>query len=163
MSDPAGSEINAHDGKVSRRLVPFLMLCYFVAYVDRVNVGFAALTHEQGSGLHRDRLRHRRPASSSSAISCSKCPATSVANFGVRRWIIRIMFTWGMIAAAKAFVTGEKSFYVVRFVLGVAEAGFFPGIMFFLTLWFPSAYRGIIGLFMFAIPSPPSSARRSPG
>ncbi len=73
--------------------------------------------------------------------------------FGARRWIARIMFTWGLVSGAQAFVTGELSFNIVRTLLGVAEAGFFPGIIFFLTLWFPSAYRArIVGLFMFAIP-----------
>ena len=73
--------------------------------------------------------------------------------FGARLWIARIMFTWGIVSGAQAFVTGALSFNIVRLLLGVAEAGFFPGIIFFLTLWFPSAYRArIIGLFMFAIP-----------
>ena len=73
--------------------------------------------------------------------------------FGARRWIARIMFTWGIISGAQAFVTGELSFNVVRLLLGVAEAGFFPGIIFYLTLWFPTAYRArIVGWFMFAIP-----------
>ena len=73
--------------------------------------------------------------------------------FGARIWIARIMLTWGLVAGAQAFVTGGYSLYFVRLLLGVAEAGFFPGIIFFLTLWFPSAYRArIVGLFMFAIP-----------
>ena len=73
--------------------------------------------------------------------------------FGARVWIARIMFTWGIISGAQAFVVGETSLNVVRFLLGVAEAGFLPGIIFFLTLWFPSAYRArIVGLFMIAIP-----------
>src|SRR6185436_18726713 len=72
---------------------------------------------------------------------------------GARKWIARIMFTWGVISGATAFVVGEKSFYAVRVLLGVAEAGFFPGIIFFLTLWFPAVYRArIIGSFMAAIP-----------
>ena len=72
---------------------------------------------------------------------------------GARLWIARIMFTWGLVAGAEAFVAGKTSLYVVRLLLGIAEAGFFPGIIFFLTLWFPAAYRArIIGLFMFAIP-----------
>ena len=74
--------------------------------------------------------------------------------FGARRWIARIMFTWGIVSGAQAFVTGATSFNVVRLLLGVAEAGFFPGIIFFLTLWFPAAYRArIVGCFMFAIPA----------
>jgi MFS family permease len=73
--------------------------------------------------------------------------------FGARKWIARIMFTWGLITGAQAFVLGLFSFNIVRLLLGIAEAGFFPGIIFFLTLWFPSAYRArVVGLFMFAIP-----------
>jgi MFS family permease len=73
--------------------------------------------------------------------------------FGARKWIARIMITWGLLSGATAFITGETSFYVVRFLLGIAEAGFFPGIIFYLTLWFPAAYRArIIGYFMAAIP-----------
>jgi MFS family permease len=73
--------------------------------------------------------------------------------FGARRWIARIMFTWGLCAAAMAFVGGEKSFYFVRTLLGMAEAGFQPGILFFITLWFPAAYRGrVLGMFFAAIP-----------
>ena len=73
--------------------------------------------------------------------------------FGARRWIARIMFTWGIISGLQAFITGEWSFYGIRLLLGVAEAGFFPGIIFYLTLWFPTAYRArIVGWFMFAIP-----------
>jgi MFS family permease len=73
--------------------------------------------------------------------------------FGARLWIARIMFTWGIVSSAQAFVTGELSFNVVRLLLGIAEAGFFPGIIFFLTLWFPTAYRArIVGWFMFVIP-----------
>ncbi len=73
--------------------------------------------------------------------------------FGARRWIARIMLSWGVCSAAMAFITGETSYYIVRVLLGLAEAGFFPGIIFFLTLWFPAAHRArIIGLFMAAIP-----------
>src|SRR6478736_2684395 len=73
--------------------------------------------------------------------------------FGARKWIARIMFTWGLLSGAMAFVVGENSFYLLRALLGVAEAGFFPGIIFYLTLWFPASYRArIIGYFMAAIP-----------
>jgi MFS family permease len=73
--------------------------------------------------------------------------------FGARLWIARIMTTWGLITGAQAFVVGKLSLNIVRLLLGIAEAGFFPGIIFFLTLWFPAAYRArVVGLFMFAIP-----------
>ena len=154
MSDPAGSDIERRTmSKVTRRLVPFLMVCYFVAYVDRVNVGFA------GATMSKD-LNFSAAAFGGAAgiffiaYFFFEVPSNLALNaFGARRWIARIMFTWGLVSGAQAFVTGETSFNVVRTLLGVAEAGFFPGIIFFLTLWFPSAYRArIVGLFMFAIP-----------
>ena len=139
--------------KVAWRLVPFLMFCYFIAFLDRVNVGFA------GAGMRQD--LHLSAAAFGGAAGIFfiayfffEVPSNMALNrFGARLWIARIMFTWGLISGAQAFVTGELSFNIVRLLLGVAEAGFFPGIIFFLTLWFPSAYRArIIGLFMFAIP-----------
>src|SRR6185295_1030322 len=73
--------------------------------------------------------------------------------FGARKWIARIMLSWGLLSGATAFIQGEMSFYIVRMLLGAAEAGFFPGIIFYLTLWFPSAYRArIVGYFMVAAP-----------
>ncbi len=139
--------------KVTRRLVPFLIFCYFIAYVDRVNVGFA------GATMSKD-LNFSAAAFGGAAgiffiaYFFFEVPSNLLLNgFGARRWIARIMFTWGLVSGAQAFVTGELSFNIVRTLLGVAEAGFFPGIIFFLTLWFPSAYRArIVGLFMFAIP-----------
>ncbi|HEX4768869.1 MAG TPA: MFS transporter [Lichenihabitans sp.] len=139
--------------KVSWRLVPFLMLCYFVAYLDRVNVGFA------GNGMRQDLGLSAAAFGGAAGIFFIayfffEVPSNmALDRFGARLWIARIMFTWGLVSGAQAFVVGEKSFYLVRLLLGVAEAGFFPGIIFFLTLWFPSVYRArIIGLFMFAIP-----------
>jgi len=139
--------------RVSVRLVPFLIVCYFVAYLDRVNVSFAALTMNKDLGL------------SSSAYGLGagifflaygvfEVPSNlALAHFGARRWIARIMVTWGIMSGAMAFVGNETWFYVVRFLLGVAEAGFFPGMIFYLTLWFPAAYRArVIGYFMAAIP-----------
>jgi len=139
--------------KVTWRLVPFLMLCYFIAYLDRVNVGFA------GASMSKDLAFTAEAFGGAAGIFFIayfffEVPSNLALNrFGARVWIARIMFTWGLISGAQAFVTGELSFNIVRLLLGVAEAGFFPGIIFFLTLWFPSAYRArIVGLFMFAIP-----------
>ena len=139
--------------KVTRRLVPFLMLCYFIAYLDRVNVGFAGATMRQDLGLSAAAFGGAAGIFFV-AYFFFEVPSNMALNrFGARLWIARIMFTWGLVSGAQAFVTGEMSFNIVRLLLGVAEAGFFPGIIFFLTLWFPSAYRArIIGLFMFAIP-----------
>src|SRR6201993_45382 len=138
---------------VFRRLVPLLMLCYFVAYVDRVNVGFAALTMNRDLGFGPTVFGTGAGIFFLGYFLFEVPSNLAVAKFGAGRWIMRIMLSWGIIAAGMAFITGEKSFYIMRFVLGVAEAGFFPGILFYLTLWFPSAYRGqIMGWFMAAIP-----------
>jgi MFS transporter, ACS family, tartrate transporter len=138
--------------KVTWRLVPFLIACYFIAYLDRVNVGFANASMSKDLSLSAAAFGGAAEFFSS-PISFSRYPATSLNRFGARLWIARIMFTWGIISGAQAFVVGETSFNVVRLLLGLAEAGFFPGIIFFLTLWFPSAYRArIVGMFMFAIP-----------
>lgn len=139
--------------KVSWRLVPFLMLCYFIAYLDRVNVGFAGASMSKDLGLTAAAFGGAAGIFFI-AYFFFEVPSNMALNkFGARKWIARIMLTWGLITGAQAFVTGETSFNIVRVLLGVAEAGFFPGIIFYLTLWFPSSYRArIIGLFMFAIP-----------
>ena len=139
--------------RVSARLIPFLILCYFVAYLDRVNLAFAALEMNKdlafsatvyGTGAGIFFLSYFLLETPSNLI---------LVRVGARRWIARIMFTWGILSGCMAFVSGETGFYIVRFLLGAAEAGFFPGIIFYLTLWFPAAYRGrIIGMFMAAIP-----------
>ena len=151
--------------RVTMRLVPFLVLCYFVAYLDRVNVSFAALT--MSADLHLSQTAFGLGAGIFFlAYFIFEVPSNLLLErFGARKWIARIMFTWGLLSGAMAFIGGEYSFYAVRVLLGFAEAGFFPGIIFFLTLWFPAKERArIIGMFMAAIPlssvigSPVSSA-----
>jgi MFS transporter, ACS family, tartrate transporter len=139
--------------KVTLRLVPFLMLCYFIAYLDRVNIGFAGATMRADLGLSATAFGGAAGIFFI-AYFFFEVPSNLALNaFGARRWIARIMFTWGLVSGAQAFVAGEFSFNIVRLLLGIAEAGFFPGIIFFLTLWFPTAYRArIVGWFMFAIP-----------
>jgi ACS family tartrate transporter-like MFS transporter len=139
--------------KVAWRLVPFLMVCYFIAFLDRVNVGFAGGPMSKDLGF-TSAVFGGAAGIFFIAYFFFEVPSNLALNrFGARKWIARIMFTWGIISGAQAFVTGELSFNVVRLLLGAAEAGFFPGIIFFLTLWFPSSYRArIVGLFMFAIP-----------
>ena len=128
--------------KVSARLVPFLIVCYFVAYLDRVNVGFAASQYALGAGIFFW------------AYFFFEVPSNLfLERFGARKWIARIMFSWGIISGMMAVIVGPYSYYLVRVLLGIAEAGFFPGIIFYLTLWFPAQYRArIVGLFMAAIP-----------
>jgi MFS transporter, ACS family, tartrate transporter len=139
--------------KVSLRLVPFLMLCYFVAYLDRVNVGFAALTMNKDLGLSSTVFGFGAGIFFFSYFIFEVPSNLALERFGARKWIARIMVSWGILSGAMALVQGEYSFYLVRVLLGVAEAGFFPGIIFYLTLWFPAVYRArIIGWFMAAIP-----------
>jgi MFS transporter, ACS family, tartrate transporter len=140
-------------GKVTRRLVPFLMLCYFIAYLDRVNVSFAGATMSRDLALSAAAFGGAAGIFFIAYFFFEVPSNLALDRFGARRWIARIMLTWGLVSGAQAFVTGQLSFNVVRLLLGVAEAGFFPGIIFYLTLWFPSAYRArIVALFMFAIP-----------
>jgi D-galactonate transporter len=140
-------------GKVTRRLVPFLMLCYFIAYLDRVNVGFAGASMSRDLGLSSAAFGGAAGIFFIAYFFFEVPSNLALDRFGARRWIARIMLSWGLVSGAQAFVTGELGFTSVRLLLGIAEAGFFPGIIFYLTLWFPSAYRArIVSLFMFAIP-----------
>jgi D-galactonate transporter len=148
--------------KVSRRLVPFLIVCYFVAYLDRVNVGFAALTMNQDLGLSQTAFGFGAGIFFIAYFIFEVPSNLLLERFGARRWIARIMLSWGILSGLMAFIpviaraTGlgnEYSFYLLRVLLGAAEAGFFPGIIFYLTLWFPTEYRArIVGYFMAAIP-----------
>lgn len=139
--------------RVTLRIVPFLILCYFVAFLDRVNVGFAALTMNKELGITATVYGQAAGIFFLSYFLFEVPSNLALERFGSRKWIARIMFSWGVISGAMALVQGELSFLVVRFLLGAAEAGFFPGIIFYLTLWFPSAYRArIAGYFMAAIP-----------
>lgn len=156
--------------KVSLRLIPFLILCYFIAYLDRVNVGFAALTMNKELGLTATMFGFGSGIFFFAYFLFEVPSNLLLDRFGARKWIARIMVTWGVLSGLMAFIpaiavaTGlgnEYTFYGVRVLLGFAEAGFFPGIIFYLTLWFPAVYRGrIIASFMAAIPL--SSAIGSP-
>ena len=139
--------------RISLRIVPFLMICYFVAFIDRVNLGFA------GNDISRD--LHLSPTVFGFgaglfflAYFIFEVPSNLLLErFGARRWISRIMVTWGVVAAAMALITGVWSFYALRVLLGLAEAGFFPGVILYLTYWFPREHRAkIVGYFMVAIP-----------
>jgi ACS family tartrate transporter-like MFS transporter len=138
---------------ISWRLIPFLVLAYFLAYLDRVNLGFAALTMNTelkfsplvfswGAGIFFI------------GYFLFEVPSNlALEKFGASRWIARIMVTWGIISALMALVTGPMSFYGLRFLLGVAEAGFFPGIILYLTYWYPAEYRArFLAAFAVAVP-----------
>jgi len=139
--------------QVAWRIVPFLMVCYFVSFLDRVNVGFAALQMVKDLGLTKTVFGFGSGIFFVSYFIFEVPSNLLLQKVGARRWIARIMITWGILAAGTAFVTGAHSFYVMRLLLGTAEAGFFPGVILYLTYWFPSEYRArIVGLFTVAIP-----------
>ena len=138
---------------ISWRLIPFLVLAYFFSYLDRVNLGFAALTMNAelkftplifawGAGIFFI------------GYFIFEVPSNlALERFGASRWIARIMVTWGIISALMATVSGEMSFYILRFLLGIAEAGFFPGIILYLTYWYPAEYRArFLAAFAIAVP-----------
>jgi len=139
--------------KVSWRLLPLLMVSYFVAYLDRVNLGFAGASMSKDLGFTSTVFGNAAGIFFIAYFLFEVPSNLALERFGARRWIARIMFSWGVLSMAQAWVGGATSFNVVRFLLGIAEAGFFPGVIFYLTLWFPAAYRArIVGWFMFAIP-----------
>ncbi len=138
--------------KVTWRLIPFLFLCYVVAYLDRVNVGFAKL--QMLSDLKfSDTVYGLGAGVFFIGYFLFEVPSNIIlSKTGPRIWIARIMITWGVISSLMMFVSSVESFYILRFLLGVAEAGFFPGIILYLTYWYPAHRRGrIVALFMTAI------------
>ncbi|WOD15168.1 MFS transporter [Paraburkholderia kirstenboschensis] len=147
--------------KLMLRIIPFVMLLYFVSFLDRVNVGFAALTMNKAIGL------------SPTAFGLGgglffigyflfEVPSNLILHkVGARRWIARVMVSWGIVSLASAFVVGPNSFYALRFLLGVAEAGFFPGIILYLSLWFPTRQRAVAAAWFMAA-APISTAIGSP-
>src|ERR1700722_7870194 len=139
--------------RVTTRLVPFLMACYFVAFLDRVNVGFAALQMNKDLGFSST-VYGWGAGIFFLAYFVFEVPSNLLMErVGARLWIARIMISWGLVSAAMALVHGAASFYLVRLLLGAAEAGFFPGVILYLTYWFPREHRArIVGLFMLAIP-----------
>ena len=139
--------------RVGIRLLPFLIICYFIAYVDRVNVGFAALTMNKDLGLSAAAFGLGAALFFVAYVLFEIPSNLALERFGARRWIARIMISWGLVGIGSAFVTGPVGFSVSRFLLGAAEAGFFPGVILYLTYWFPKAYRArIVAMFMVAIP-----------
>jgi ACS family tartrate transporter-like MFS transporter len=140
--------------KAAWRLLPFLCVVYFVAYLDRVNVGFAALTMNTDLGLTATQFGFGAGIFFFSYFLFEVPSNFALQRFGARVWIARIMITWGVISVAMAFVKGPTSFAILRFLLGIAEAGFFPGMVLYLTYWFPSSVRAaILGIFIIANPA----------
>ena len=140
--------------KVSLRLLPLLVAAYLVAYIDRTNVSFAALTMNPDLGLSAY-VYGWGAGIFFLGYALFEVPSNVILQrTSARLWIARIMVTWGVISGLMALVTGPASFLALRFLLGVAEAGFFPGIIFYLTRWFPSAYRArAIAILYVAVPA----------
>jgi len=139
--------------RVTWRLLPFLLGSYVVAYLDRVNVGFAKL--QMLADLHFSEAVYGLGAGIFFVgYFLFEVPSNVILHrVGARVWIARIMLTWGVVSAATAFVTTPAAFYAMRFLLGVAEAGFFPGVVLYLTYWYPSHRRGaVMALLMSAVP-----------
>ena len=139
--------------KVTWRLIPILFACYVAAYLDRVNVGFAKLQMLHDLGFS-ETIYGLGAGIFFIGYFLFEVPSNIILHkVGARVWIARVMLTWAVISAAMAFVTSPTMFYVLRFLLGVAEAGLFPGVILYLTYWYPSSRRGgIIALFMTGIP-----------
>ena len=139
--------------KIFLRLLPLLICLYIISYLDRVNVGFAALTMNADIGLSAAVYGWGAGLFFIGYCLFEVPSNLLMAKVGARRWIARILFTWGLIATCMALVQGPKSFLIMRFLLGVAEAGFFPAVILYLTYWFPVRYRArIISIFMLSIP-----------
>ncbi|MDF0733049.1 MFS transporter [Pseudomonas entomophila] len=139
--------------KIGWRIVPFLVLCYFIAYVDRVNIGFAALTMSSDIGLTSTLFGFGTSLFFVAYVLFEMPSNVAMERFGARRWIARIMISWGIVGFLSAFAVGPVSFSVSRFLLGAAEAGFFPGVILYLTQWVPKAYLArLVAIFMVAIP-----------
>lgn len=137
--------------KVMNRLIPIAIACYFVNYLDRVNLSFAALEMNKDLGFSATAYGFGAGVFFVAYFLLETPSNLILVKVGARKWIARIMFTWGLLSGAMAFVQSETTFYLVRFLLGAAEAGFFPGMLFYLSLYFPAAYRGrMVSTFMAA-------------
>ncbi len=139
--------------KVRRRLLPLMILCFFIAFLDRVNVGFAALQMNQDLGFNAT-VYGFGAGIFFVGYFLFEVPSNLILHrVGARVWIARIMITWGLIVVGMAFVGGTTSFYVMRFLLGVAEAGFFPGMILYISLWFPTRERArATSIFILGLP-----------
>src|SRR5207302_1158409 len=139
--------------KVYLRILPFAALTYFFCYLDRINVGFAALTVNKAIGLDAAIYGMAAGAFFWGYVLFEVPSNIILEKVGARLWIARIMITWGLISAATAFATGPYSFMAIRFLLGLAEAGLFPGFVLYFTYWFPDSYRARINSgFTLALP-----------
>lgn len=160
-TDPPSAFERAVMRKLTWRLLPLLFACFVAAFLDRVNVSFAKLSMLPALGLTQAQYATGAGIFFVGYFLLEVPSNLVLAKVGARRWIARIMLVWGVISGAMAFVSGPRSFYALRFLLGAAEAGFFPGVIFYLTAWFPSVYRAravsafmLAAVFSFVIGSP---------
>lgn len=139
--------------KVAWRLLPFLTICYVIAIIDRGNIGMASLQMNEDLGLTATAFGFASSLFFFAYFLFEVPSNLAMQKFGAKVWIARIMVTWGVITAATAFVESSTSLYIMRFLLGAAEAGFFPGVILYLTYWLPANYRArMVAIFMVAIP-----------
>jgi MFS family permease len=152
-ASPPSQALQRAGSKAMRRLLPFLLLMYVLAFLDRANIGFAQKALQHDTGLS-DAAFAFGAGVFFVGYALFEVPSNLLLHrMGARIWMCRIMVTWGLVSAAMAWVQSPTSFYTLRFLLGVAEAGFFPGIIYYLTQWFPQSARArAIGLFYFGAP-----------
>ena len=136
--------------KCAWRLIPLVVVLYIVSFIDRVNVGFAALTMNKDLGFSPSVFGFGAGVFFVGYLAFQVPANVIIALAGARRWVFCILLTWGAVSAANAFAQGPASFYALRFLLGVAEAGLFPGMVFYLTLWFPQNYRARFAAWLMA-------------
>ena len=150
MMDPAAERAC---GKAMVRLLPWLLLMYVLAYLDRANLGFAKNAFQASTGISEASYAFGVGIFSIAYASIEIPSNIALHRFGARLWLSRIMVTWGLVSAGMMFVSSVTGFYVMRVLLGIAEAGFFPGAVYFLSRWFPDARRArVMGIFYFGAP-----------
>ena len=157
MDQPASDEsdevVRTAVRRVVIRLMPFLLLMYVIAFLDRVNIGFAKQEFQAHAGISASAYALGAGLFFVSYAIFEVPSNVLLRRVGARWWLCRIMITWGAVSAAMALVNGETTYYVLRFLLGAAEAGFFPGVILYITYWVPQAHRARCnGLFYFGIP-----------
>jgi MFS family permease len=150
---PVNPDLRSAIHRATRRLAPCLMMMYVVSFLDRANIGFAKQALESSQGIN-ERVYALAAGLFFISYSCFGFPSNLILHrIGAKKWISFLMVGWGLLSMATMFVTGPTSFYVLRLLLGAFEAGFFPGIILYLTYWFPNRVRGqMMGLFYLGVP-----------
>jgi len=152
ITDPISSEQQVIE-KISRHLLWFLFLLFVVSFLDRINIGFAGLTMMKDLGLTSTQFGLATTLFYVAYIACGIPSNMILSRVGARRWIGSIMIAWGLASAATMFATDAKTLYWLRVLVGITEAGFLPGMLLYMTYWFPTAYRARANaLFMIAMP-----------